>query len=169
MLFFDRELGRQRVTLSTADVWLSHRTMHFLTVGRDLNSPLKKSRERMRYSSVQLEKFAGVRLQDAGDRTGLAKIARPFLPGGFQQATLFEVPAPKVVTVEVFTFFSSRSTHIFHRNELGSTRRNAVVHSDPLVRSIRTNSMPQSYDWRQLIPWSHNRRCEYRREWYRRP
>jgi hypothetical protein len=110
-LFLDCELRRQRMTLPTADMGFSDGPMHFLTIGRDLNAPLKEGGKRPRHFPVQLEKLAGIGLQYPGNRTSPAEVARPFLPGGFQQTTLLSIPAPEIVPVEVFTFFSSRSTH----------------------------------------------------------
>ncbi len=44
----------------TTNMWFRNVTVHFLTVGRDLNPPLKECGERSCYDPMQLEKFAGV-------------------------------------------------------------------------------------------------------------
>ncbi len=107
------------MALPTTDMWFGDGPMHLLTIRGDLNASLKECGKRPRHFPVQLEKFAGIGLQDAGDRTSPAEIARPFLAGGFQQTTLLGIPAPEVVPVEVFTFFSSRSTHFCSQLTMG--------------------------------------------------
>ena len=71
------------MALPTTNMWLCNWTMHFLAIGRDPNASLKEGNKRPLHLAVQLQEFAGIGLQDAGDRASPAEVASPFLPGGF--------------------------------------------------------------------------------------
>ncbi len=111
------------MALPTTDMGLGDGPMDLLTIRRDLNASLKERGKRPHHFPMQLEKLAGIGLQYPGNRTSPAEIARPFLPGGFQQLTFLGIPAAEVVAVEVFTFFSSRSAHFFSQLTIGKQAR----------------------------------------------
>src|SRR5258708_7256827 len=82
-----------------------------LAEGTHLYPALQERGQRPDNGGVQQEKLTGVGLQDCGNRTGLTKVCRPF---GFcrTEKTAFFILAPtEIISVKIFAFFSSRSSH----------------------------------------------------------
>jgi hypothetical protein len=99
------------MAIPTAYVRFGDVTIVFLTEGRDLHTALKQGGQRAGNTGVHLQKFAGIRLQDGWNRTCLTKISRPGLAGGFEQAAFLTLPATEIISVKIFTLFSSRGSH----------------------------------------------------------
>ena len=59
--------------------------------------------------AVQLHEFAGIRPAYGWDRAGAAQVSLPDLP---EQAAFLVVATAVIVAVKIFTFRSSRCSHI---------------------------------------------------------
>lgn len=105
------------MAFSATDVRFSDTSMHLLAIGTDLHPPLKQRSDRSRHRAAQLQEFAGIGLQNAGDRARRAKLARPSLTRGLQQAAFLQIPTSEIVAVEVLAFLTSRSTHSIYMQQ----------------------------------------------------
>jgi hypothetical protein len=112
VMCFSGEDGRQCVAFPAADVRFGYWAVAFLAIG--LNNDLTADEgEGSPDGGGQGHMLAGVGTQDPGDGTGLAKIWDPVLGGGGggQKAAFLMVPAPVIVTIEIFAFSSGWGSH----------------------------------------------------------
>jgi hypothetical protein len=102
------------MTFPTSYVRFCDSSVDFIAVCRDLHSPLKQGCEGPSHRATQLEKFAGIGLQNPWHGTRLAQVARPAFARCLQQSALLHVPAAEVVAVEILALFSCWSPHLIH-------------------------------------------------------
>jgi hypothetical protein len=110
-LFFYFKSERQFMAFPATHVRLSHGAFALFAIRADLHPSLKKREGGTGDSRPQLHVFAGVGAGNIGHRAGLAKVGRPALSAGFQQAAFLHVATAIIVAVEVWTFTSCGGSH----------------------------------------------------------
>ncbi len=111
LLFLHLKHRREWMTFPATDLRFRNGAIRLLAKGRDPHTPLKDSAQRTRHRSLQFQKLTSIGLQDRWNRARVTEVCRPFLARCLKQAAFFHVAAAKIVAVEIFTFFASRSTH----------------------------------------------------------
>ena len=96
------------MAVPTANVRVETGTLGFFAKSCHLDAALECGCQRTGHLAAQLHKFAGIRPADGRDRTGAAQVADP---GSTEQVAFLMVTAAVVVSIEIFTFRSSRCFH----------------------------------------------------------
>jgi hypothetical protein len=112
---------------STANVRVETGTLGFFAKGRHFDTPLEGRHQRTGHFTAQVQELTGIRPTDGRDWASATQVAPP---GGAEQTALFVVAAPVVIAIKVFTFCTSRCSHI-----------SSVQHptgSEPAGRSVVT-------------------------------
>ena len=99
------------MTFPAANMRLGYISMCLLAIRSNLNAPLKPGSHWTVHNSMQLQKLAGIGLQNARHRTSAAQVGRPGLIRGIKETALFRVTAPEVISIKIFAFFPGRSFH----------------------------------------------------------
>jgi hypothetical protein len=94
-----------------ANMRLVYISMSLLTIGGHSNASLKPGGKRMADYPAQLQKLAGIRLQNFRHGTSAAQVCGPDLIRGFEKIAFFDVAASEVISVKIFTFVTGRSFH----------------------------------------------------------
>lgn len=100
------------MAFSAADVRFGYRTTAFVAERLDNHLPADEG-EGAPDGGGQGHVLAGVGNQDPGDRAGPAQVGGPALGvwGGGQQAAFLMIPAPVIIAIKIFTFFSVWGSH----------------------------------------------------------
>jgi hypothetical protein len=109
LLFFHFKYWWDGMANSTANVRVETGAFGFFAKGRHFDTPLEGRRQRAGHFAAQVHELTGVRPTDGRDWASATQVAPP---GGAEQTALFTVAAAIVVAVKVFTFCTSRCSHI---------------------------------------------------------
>ena len=82
-----------------------------LAIGIDLHPAQERGRKWSPNFGTQLHELTGIRSRDLRHRARFAQVARPFLPGSFEQAALLHVATAEIITKKMRAFSTSRSFH----------------------------------------------------------
>ena len=99
------------MTFPATDVRLVYIPVSFLAISSHLHASLKSSSQLTICNSPQLQKLAGIGLQNSRHGASAAKIRRPGLIRDLKKITFFDVAASVVISVKIFAVFASRSFH----------------------------------------------------------
>ena len=94
----------------TTDVWIEAGAIGLFAISSHLDARLKAGGKRAAYIRAQAHELAGIRPVNGWHRAGAAQGR---LPGGANQTAFFMVAAAIIVAIEIFTFRTGRSFHIF--------------------------------------------------------
>jgi hypothetical protein len=99
------------MTFPATNVRLIYIFMSLLAIRSDLNASLKSGSQWTICYCAQLQKLTGIGLQNSRHWASAAQISRPSLIRSLKQITLFNIAASIIISVKIFTFFTSRSFH----------------------------------------------------------
>ena len=95
----------------TTDMRVETRALGLFTISRHPDARLKTGGNWPDHLGAQVHKLAGIRPIDGWDRAGAAEGR---FPGWTDQPAFFMVTAAIIITIEILTFRTGRSFHIFN-------------------------------------------------------